>query len=639
MQSKKFSPLLVCFLIAYGLYAQAPNDFRSQYPDEDVITISLEKHIEIKEVRGKLSISQNVHKQNLFLTTNTLRHTEDRISYNTFNRVAELKAHTLNQSNGKPKRYPVTDFIDKDVLMNNVFFNDQKEKKIIYSNVEENSITDLEYKLSINDPHFIPPFIFGSGIPVVNAKVSVEFPNNVKVSFKEFNLDTVNSKFEKKELNGKTIYSWTLTEIPKLNRHYDFSPLFYIPQIIVFIDSYEHRGQKIPVLNSSKDLYQWYTSLTEKINKTNQAELQNITKELTKNASSEEEKIKNIYYFIQDRINYIAFEDGLNGFIPRDAAKVFVNKYGDCKDMANILNEMLHYAGIDSHLTWIGTRTKPYSYKDVPTPVTDNHMITAVISENKDTLYLDATAKYLPFGYPSPFIQGKEALIGLSTTEHKIANVPEVAAEKNKIIVLNKLNIENEKLVGTHTTKLNGYEKLGIMHRIENKSREDLDFLYWNLKLGTKQTSFFNIDYQDMERAKDTLTISFNSETKGFIKNINGKLYVKPNIDHHMLNDLVKDESKAFAKKIDHKSNKTFHTVLQIPAGYDVDFIPKNEVFENEQFNYSITYEKLGDEIIIQKQITINTLKIDVEAMNQWNTFIKSLLKANKKTIVLQQKA
>ena len=86
------------------------------------------------------------------------------------------------------------------------------------------------------------------------------------------------------------------------------------------------------------------------------------TLELTANAKSDEEKIRNIYYWVQDNIRYIAFEDGIAGFKPDEANNVLTKRYGDCKGMANLTRQMLKAAGFDARLTWIGTNHISYDY-------------------------------------------------------------------------------------------------------------------------------------------------------------------------------------------------------------------------------------------------------------------------------------
>ena len=52
-------------------------------------------------------------------------------------------------------------------------------------------------------------------------------------------------------------------------------------------------------------------------------QLKSKVTELTAKAKTDEEKIKNIYYWVQDNIRYIAFEDGIAGFKPDDSQNVF----------------------------------------------------------------------------------------------------------------------------------------------------------------------------------------------------------------------------------------------------------------------------------------------------------------------------
>ena len=53
-------------------------------------------------------------------------------------------------------------------------------------------------------------------------------------------------------------------------------------------------------------------------------------------------------------------------------------------------------------------------------------MIATYISGDK-IIYLDATDENVPFGLPSNFIQGKEALIAQNKS-YKLATVPEISA-------------------------------------------------------------------------------------------------------------------------------------------------------------------------------------------------------------------
>ena len=62
---------------------------------------------------------------------------------------------------------------------------------------------------------------------------------------------------------------------------------------------------------------------------------------------------------------------------------ISIKKVWRLKDNSSILYEMLKAAGIKGELTWIGTRSIPYKYNELPTPSVDNHMILYYQNGNK----------------------------------------------------------------------------------------------------------------------------------------------------------------------------------------------------------------------------------------------------------------
>ncbi|WP_299120422.1 transglutaminase domain-containing protein [uncultured Tenacibaculum sp.] len=643
MKNKLFLALI--FLIIKSVSSQDINKLIQKYPNEDVVGLNLSEHLFISLKKNKLDIKRVVNKRKLYITNEKKSSANTGVYYDNFHEIYKIEASTNNINNDLRNRsrrnnhiWKVDDYSDKDIISNGIFFGDQKQKTFTFPAVTEKSITNLDYSINTLDPHFIHPFYLSNNFPIANAEFSVTVQKGIEIAYKSYNLDTINVEYSKKvNENSTTTYKWKFLNIPKAKFNYDFSPVYYLPQIAVFVKSYEINGEKKNVLNNVSDLYGWYQSLITNINKTNQEEIKNITANLIKGLKTDEEKIKAIYYFVQEKINYIAFEDGLNGFIPRDAANVFTKKYGDCKDMANILNEMLKYANIPSFLTWIGTRSKPYSYYELPTTYTDNHMITTVKVNNK-FLFLDATAEYLPFGYPSPFIQGKEALIGISKNDFKISVVEEVEKEKNYSEIKSEFNFnEDFNLKGKHVAKTTGYKKLDFSHAFDRKKDKDKDFIRTFFKLGNHKTTFTTKKLSGLSLKNDTVQIQFESNFKNHVRKIDNQLFIKLNTDKLLTKELVKHERKKYAKKIDYKYVTKYLTSFKIPEGYINEFIPKNSSFENPKFGFEINYKIDNNYIILEKKIYINTLKITVEEIDTWNTFIKKLSRNNKKSIILKK--
>ncbi|MTI29282.1 transglutaminase domain-containing protein, partial [Xanthovirga aplysinae] len=244
-------------------------------------------------------------------------------------------------------------------------------------------------------------------------------------------------------------YSWNSKHVPKIELEENSPSLsYYAPHIIYYITEAKNNEINQNYLGEVEDLYAWYATFTQNLGKNKGKNLQNVVNQLTEGVVEEEEKVKRIYYWVQDHIKYIAFEEGMRGFIPHEANLVLEKKYGDCKDMANIIHQMLKIAGVESYLTWVGSREKPYDYTTIATPIVDDHMITVWKNLKGEVVFLDATSKYTPFGFPSSMIQGKQALVGISKEDFEVVRIPIITKNENLVADSSFLRLVGDELVG-----------------------------------------------------------------------------------------------------------------------------------------------------------------------------------------------
>src|SRR6185295_5135482 len=224
------------------------------------------------------------------------------------------------------------------------------------------------------------------------------------------------------------------------------------PHIICVSKAYTENGQRKVLFESVKDLYGWYSTVCADIGN-NPNELKARVAALTADKKTDMEKIESIFYWVQDNIRYIAFENGIMGFKPDAAQNVLKNKYGDCKGKANLLKEMLKLAGYDARLTWIGTSDLPYDYT-LPSLAVDNHMICTVILNGK-RYFLDGTEEYIALNDYAQRIQGKQVLIE-DGKNHILDKIPEFPADRNKEILNVKMNIIDNAITGNAVAEYNG---------------------------------------------------------------------------------------------------------------------------------------------------------------------------------------
>lgn len=611
--------------------------FSQDFSDEDYIYLKRHEHLKIELNNDSFNITKNVSEQAEFLTSKKLYFANEAMHFDSFTSIEDIDAYTYIPSTNKKIK---VDYIEtKRDFDNGVFYSDQESKNFIFPAVTKGAITNLNYVEVIKDPHFLGLFRFATYVPTKSAQLSIELPKNVTIGYIDFNTKDIAIDFKKEESKIGLTYTWTVNNIEGFQGEEDSEDmLHYIPHIIVYIKSYEQNGKTTNILNDVSDLYKWYTTLVDQIDKNALENVYAIADDITKNLTTKHDKAEAVFNWVQNNITYVAFEDGLGGFVPRGAASVCDKRYGDCKDMANLLYEMLNHVGVESYRTWIGTRNRAYSYFDVPTPMVDNHMITTAIIE-KDTVFLDATDSYVPFGMPSAFTQTKEALMGIDANNYKVIKVPIQDAKKNVSTINSTFTLENGSIKVSEKRALIGYEKVEFVSNYTYKKgdKTDEEFLNTTLALGNNKTNYTLFTKTNLDNKNTPLELNYDLTIDNYAKTIGDKIYMNLNIDQSLANSNINLEGRKYSKKIDYKFNKNFTSTFQIPEGYKMNYVPKDLKFDHPNYSYSITYTVKDNLIIQNKTITINTLSIKNDEFESWNGFIKSLIKAYKKSIIIEK--
>lgn len=624
--------LLVLFLfISQLIVAQNPIDFDA----EDFYYLKKSQSLKVTLNKDKFTIINTVFEKAKYNTANKLFFSNDLIHFDSFTDINDIEAFTENSSS----KIKVDHFETKDSFGGSVFFSDQQSINFVFPAVKKGAETTLKYKENIKDAHFLGSFRFGSFVPTKEATYTVEVPKNVELGFKAFNLEKANVTFEKKETKKSTIYTWKANNIGDFRKEdKSLSVLKYLPHVIVYIKNYKIKGVEKPVLNDVKDLYSWYVTLKNQVDQSNLEEVFSIAKNLVKDLKTDKEKAKAVFNWVQDNITYVAFEDGLGGFIPRGASSVCNKRYGDCKDMANILYEMLNHVGIEAHHTWIGTRDRPYSYYEVPTPIVDNHMIATAFIDG-EIIFLDATDSYVSFGMSSSFTQSKEALIGISDEEFKIIKVPVQPKEKNTSLIETTITLEDNIIKASEKRTMKGYEMVDFIYDVKYKKDDKTDEEYLNNKyqIGNNKTAYTKIDLGSLSSKDDSYLINYVIEISNYAKKIGSKIYLNLNLEKPLSNDIILLDKQRFGKKIDHKYIRNYVTTFIIPEGYSLKTIPKNISNKLDLYGFSFTFKQKENKLIVNKTIYMNTLALENEQFEDYNIFIKSLIKAYKKSIVLEK--
>lgn len=638
-QYKLFNYLfLSCFFSLSTLAQNTLTEYKKTYPDYNELIINNQQSYNISIENKKLKIIQDNHFESMILSENGIQNNKESFSYSNLVKLNNYDAYALFNDNGKEKKIKVSQSNEKPSKNGSVFFDDVMVRELTFNNLETGSKKVYNYQTEFIDPYLLHKFIFGDDLPIQNSTLEITTEKNIEIGYKIFNDPNNSIVFSKSEKKGKWIYKWTLKDIKPL-KYENNAPgyLYIVPHINFYIKNYVIDNQTNNVLGNIDNLYTYYKGFIKDLNKEEDSLLKNLTLEITQNKKTDEEKIKAIFYWVKENIKYIAFENGYEGFIPREASLVFQRKFGDCKDMGNIINCMAKYAEIkDVTIAWIGTRSLPYTYNELPTPAVDNHMI-AVFKKNDNYIFLDATDNETNYGIPTAFIQGKEALL-YENEKYKIVKVPIVPAENNKISDDVNLSLKDNKLIGKGKLKLEGYNRSHTLMKIGETYNKTRFESIKNLVL--KGSNKFNLIEYNEENKNDKdkpYIINYNFDLDNYIIQLDSDVYINLFLDK-FFDDLLIEKNRISDFDFEYLTQFSKNYNLEIPKNYNIKQIPKNFSINNDCIKADFIYELKDGNInlninLIQKKLTLN--KSDFEL---WNSSIKALKTNYNQVLILSKK-
>ncbi|MBL0330657.1 MAG: DUF3857 domain-containing protein [Bacteroidetes bacterium] len=608
---------------------------RTLYPDASAVYLNKSQEYKIFVENTKLTGVCTMREQIFINKESGLSFQKESIPSNSFVVASDIKAFTFVPNNKKYEKKEVQKIDLNNDLGRNSFYDDQKSYDFVYPSVQPGAVLDLTYQLKYVEPRFMGTHYWLDFVPCLKNELVISVQKNITIAYKLFNCENKNIVFTKEEKKNETIYRWTF-QSDGSGIYYDDAPNFryYEPHLVFYVTNYMVDGKNVELLGKPMNLYKWYSDLQKNLNQTEDLKLKQITDSLVANTTSEAEKVNKIFYWVQDNISYVAFEDGLGGFIPRDAGLVCTRKFGDCKDMASIINEMLRFANVKSYLTWIGSRDIPYTYTDVPTPSVDNHMITSYLDKNGVWNFLDATGKHAPQDLYTSFIQGKQALIGVSADSFLIVTVPIKDASVSQTIDSITIDIKDNFVNGKGKAVLSGYDQLEYIYATEHLNVDEKEvFFKGYFAKGSNKVSFSDINQSPFDRTKP-LTIHYKFSVPDYARKNQNELYINLNMDLGLGVEQV-PASRKVPLNIKHKTKKIVVTILNVPPGYKPEFIPENKRYENDVAGFSSEYTFKNNQIILKNEIYFNILMLEVADFDKYNKVLSELIKSNKQAVSL----
>jgi hypothetical protein len=640
----KIIATIICFVtFQTSSIAQKEVQLMEMYKDEPAIITYHNEDIHFQYENGKLQALLTVTQEKLIIDPQRESYfNTESIYHNSFWKLINYEAGTFIKNGNKYKFSPTSTSKNVSTISGSVFYDDSEKTEVFFSNLSSGNKTFIKYTLLISDIYMLPFFYIKEDIPVVNYTLTVSYPKDVKIIDTFINPDPIlhlnkqNKTFKNNyEISFQTSHISAAKYIPYLP-----SALYQLPYLSIRVAQYIDPLSKkdVAVLGTIDHLATHLYHYIETINKTPNEDINKQVVELCKHALNDEDKARNIFNWVQKNIRYIAYEDSLGGYKPREASYVFNKKFGDCKDMTSLLKTMCIAAGLDARFTWIGTHIMPHKVEATPTPSVFNHMICAV-KINNTWLYLDATDNEIPFGKIPEYLQGKQAFIEDQPNKFLLKVIPFSDAQQNVYIDTTFIKINQNDIEGSIKSYYWGYNAWDVRMKMKYTSQKDFEkVMNDQLKRGNNKFKSYNLTiHSDTSDDK-----SFHIDALYKIEN-----YIHPLDESYMVNmHLV----KPYIFNLSNLNNRTLPlyfnapkttqltSLLEIPKGFKVSSLPT--IFEKaygELAKVKIIYTSNDQFVILNCHIEFHKSFIQPKNFSLLNEMVIDLQNAYKQNIIISK--
>jgi hypothetical protein len=504
-----------------------------------------------------------------------------------------------------------------------IFYSDQK---VLYFNLpleKKGSTSEVRMKKTIFDPRYLDAFFLNNPYPVSFHQVTLVIPDWVTAEIRDFNFAGYSISKTSEDKGGNKTIVYTVNNLPARPDETSSPGITYTsPHVMLITQQAVVSGSTITYFKNTSDQYAWYASLVKEIGN-DAGTIKAKADEIVKGKTTDIDKIKAIYFWVQQNIRYLAFENGIAGFRPEKAQEVLRKKYGDCKGMANLTKCLLTSQGYDARLCWIGTNHIAYDYS-VPSLAVDNHMICALYFKNK-LYFLDATETNSGFEEYAERIQGRQVLIE-NSDKYVLEHVPQTNYTQNTETEIRVLQVEGTAFKGSGTQTFSGESKESLISNMESVKKDKLENSIRNyLNGGKKDYEISDLVMTNSKPEEGKMSLQYNLVQQNAVSIFGNDMYVdldfRKSYSSFKIDTVKRKQDYVFPYKL----NDITETTLIIPAGYQAQNLPPEFSMQNPVFDIKIGYTRQPGKIIFRKEISIKQAVLKKGNFSQWNRAIDGL--------------
>ncbi|GAB5399113.1 MAG: hypothetical protein Aureis2KO_06980 [Aureisphaera sp.] len=564
------------------------------------------------------------------LNKNGNSHLSPVVHYDNVSKVKRAEAKILDASGEELEKFKKKEFLDISAVSGGTLYSDSRMLVFDYTPTEYPYTVIFEYEWETGNTAYIQPFIplGGYNRSVEESQYSITYGEGIQIRQK---ITDPNSNLVKTENPGSIFLS--TKELPAIESEFHGPGLSnYTPKAVFAMNNFYLEG----VPGSGKNWMEfgkWMnTALMNDV-----GDLPEATKAkmrgLVANASTNEEKARIIYEYVQNNTRYISVQVGIGGWKPMSASEVDKLGYGDCKALTNYTKTLLDVVGVPSHYSVVyGDRQKRNIDPDFAS-LQGNHIILAVPND-EETIWLECTSQTVPFGFVANFTDDRDVLM-ITPEGGEIAHTTAYPYHENTLKTNGKCVLHED---GTIVVEVN-LESMGtqysMRHDIESMTSDEIDEYYkeyWDYvdNITLKSNTFKN----NKEDIRLTETVAF--EARSYTSSAGENLIFPVNVLNRYTYIPKRYKNRKFPLYISRGFVDEDQISVELPPGFGVTSLPEPIQLETKFGKYeSQIREKSPGKYEYLRKFEIHEGEFPKEEYENYRKFMKKVARHDNQKIIL----
>lgn len=553
------------------------------------------------------------------------------VGYNENRKIKTLEAKIYDSNGEEIKKFREKDFEDVSAVSGGTLYSENRKKYLNYTPINYPYTIVYEVEIDFRSTAFVPSWnpIRDFYVSTENSEYKIINNSDTEVKIKSMNLDGYGI-----EKHSEFHYSAKNLNAIKPEA---YSPSFqtYAPKVRAALIDFDMEGVK-GINNNWKDFGQWmYNELltgTDAIPETVKEEV----KLLTKDATTDTEKAKIVYNYMQNKTRYISVQVGIGGWKPMLALDVERLGYADCKGLSNYTKALLDAVGVVSHYAVIYGGSDITSFDTEFSSTEGNHVVVCIPDVIQD-IWLECTSQTNPFGFTAGFTDDRDALL-ITPEGGEIVHTTVYKTADNLQTTNATLHItKNGSISADVTIKTQGYQ-YGLHEGIQNRSSRDQELHfkeYWDYinNISVENIKFTN----DKDRIIFTEKVGVSSSNFG--TKSGKRLLFQPNAFNRITRIPTRYKKRTLDFEVERGYKDVDEFIITIDANFDIEAMPNAVDISNKFGSYSFSIEKLSDGKLRYKRTQIlNKGFYDKEDYSAFRAFKSTMVKHDSSKIVLISK-